>query len=181
MRNRNLTQKLLAALLALTPLGLTSCEVAVNFWDQRTFTVNLQGTDTTAASMQTVDLSQDPAVQTAVDSISNLQILSLWVQVTNVYADDTDPNQTVSGMVTISDPTDSTWTPITIAYNNVPVSLNSQVELTPNPDQVTAIATLLQTKHKLQAQYAGSVSSLPAHFDFQGKINISAMINTNAL
>jgi hypothetical protein len=178
--NRQLTRKLLTALVAATPLALTSCDVSVNFWDQRTFTVNLQGPVTAVMNQTTtVDLSQDPAVENAVDSISDLQVLAFWVQVTNVYPD--NQATSVSGSVTISDPNDSTWTPITISYTNVPIALNGQLQLTPNPDDVTAIANLLQTKHVLQAVYSGSVDQVPAHFDFQGKINIAATINTTTL
>jgi hypothetical protein len=170
-----MTKRFLPVLLAIVPVTFTACDIPIDFWDAKTITVDLAaGGETSVSNTQTVNLNNDSAISKNLSKLTSLKVPEVWLKMDTIYPD--NAATTVSGTVTISDPTDSSWTPVTLTYNNVPITADSELDISPDPSVLVDVASLLKNKHELQAVYSASVDQLPAHFSFDGRIHISATV-----
>jgi len=187
--HRSVPQKIVAVVLACSPVLFTGCDLPLDFWDTKTITVDIPANTVVTFPPQhgDVDLSTDPAISSHLNQIQSLAIPEIWVQVGQVYPDNVAAS--VSGTLTISDPSDSTWTPITLTYTDIPIAAGGQLNLTPDPTDVTRLQDLVQKKQKFDAVYSGSINgastdggpagpATPAHFDLTGRIHITATVST---
>ena len=170
------TRFLLAGLVGSASL-LSSCDLPIDFWADKSTAVNIAAGEMTSVTQpaQTVNLNDYPAVAGNAKLIKSVQIPEVWVEVATI--DSSNQATAVSGTVTIADPGDSSFTPITLTYSNVPIVAGGRLDLTPQASDVSRLQTLLQTKGKCSIQYSASIDQLPAAFTLQGEIHVIATVS----
>jgi hypothetical protein len=176
---RTPTRFILAAVVASTSM-LSSCDLPIDFWVDKTTNVNIPTGDMTTVTQapQTVNLNDYPAVAGQAKLIKSVQIPEVWIEVTSI--DPTNTATQVSGTLSITDPTDSTFAPVMLTYTNIPIVAGGRLDLTPQASDVTRLQTLLQTKGSCSITYSASIDQLPAVFSLQGELHLIATVSVGS-
>ncbi len=176
---RSTTKSLVAALIGSAPVLLTSCDVTVDFWDyQSNVSVNIPvGMPLTISAQNTVNVFANQAIASKANLVTAIQIPDIWLEVSSVQP--TNLATLASGSITITDPdpSDTTFTPITLSYTDLPIKAGGRVDLQPAQSDVNELQTLIQKTGKFHIEYSGNIDQEPALFGLQGAIHVVATVN----
>ena len=154
--------------------------IPINFWQNNTVPIDATaGMPLTMSATTNVNLAQQTQLSSELKAVTALDVAQVEVQIANVQPD--NQASEVSGSITISNPRDASWTPITLSFANEPVTEGGTITLTPDSADVDRLSDMLVSQEQFSQEMAASVSALPAHFDLTTKVHVVAYVDITKL
>jgi hypothetical protein len=153
---------------------LTACDVGINFWENEVVHV-----DVPAAAPKTFSGAQDVTLGSAshelpVGRLDAVQIPEIKLTVADIGADNV--TTTLSGTLTITDASDTTFEPATLTFQNLPVTSTGELSVTPSTEDITRLQPALLGNHPLRVTCSVSMDALPASFQLTAAIHVIAEV-----
>ena len=156
---------------------VSGCDIPVTFWQGESVNVNVPAVpQTTFSSSLDINLATALAKARQVPGFQGVQIPEVEIEISNVAS--TNMAAMLTGSLTITDTSDSSFAPITLPYGTIAIADGQESSVTPDPASVQALQTAVMAGDSLKLGFDSNVDATPAQFELTANIQIVALVGT---